>query len=157
MRMKKQNNFVIHFLRNSGHPELVEKWCSNENQEQFHKIRFDYENREKRRCTSFFLFCNDRRPELREQYPYYPPTSISKLLGEEWRKHRDANDDVYEKYTTQDLKQVFCKKQTLEIQRKYAHFTPEVVQNIVEKMFEKYIIAKKASENASENASEMES
>jgi len=145
MRMKKHNNFVIQFLKKCGHPELIEPWCSNENQEQFQKIRLDYENREKKRCTSFILFSIERRPLLREQYPYYPVTSISKLLGEEWRNHKANKDETYEKFKRQDEKQVFCKKQFIELQKKYPHLSPADVKKIVEKMFEKYLISTASS------------
>jgi len=140
--MRKQNAFIIQFLKKVGHPELIEEWCSNENQEQFQKIRYEYENREKKRCTSFLLFCRDRRPQLWKQFPYYPLTSISKLLGEEWRKHRDSNDEIYEKYKTQDVQQLFYKKHFQELQIKYPHFTPEDILKVVEKMFEKYLTVK---------------
>lgn len=136
--MRRHNAFIVQFLKKSGHPELIEEWCSNENQEHFQKIRYNYENRIKKRCTSFILFCHDRRPELQKEFPYYPLTSISKLLGKEWREHRDKNDEVYKKYKLQDMRQVFHAKHYEEIQTKYPHFSPEDVLKIIEKMFEKY-------------------
>jgi len=144
--MRKHNTYIIKFLNRTGHPELIEEWCSNENQEQFQRIRYDYIHREKRRCSSFFLFCRDRRPELRKQFPYYPLTSISKLLGEEWRKHRDDKDEIYENYKTEDMRQVFYKKHLQELQTKYPHFTPEETLKAVKKMFEKYLTFKKEAE-----------
>lgn len=136
-KMKKHNAFVIQFLKDVGHPELIDIWCSNFNQEQFRKIRFLKENREKKRCTCYILFCIDRRSELQKQFPYLPNTRITALLAEEWRQHRDENDDVYQKYRTVDEKQVFFKKHKNEIGERYPRFTSNEVSIVLEKMFEK--------------------
>lgn len=135
--MKKHNAFVIQFLKDVGHPELIDLWCSNFNQEQFQKIRFLKENREKKRCTCYILFCIDRRPELQEQFPYFPTTRITSMLAEEWRQHRDNDNEIYRKYKTIDEKQVFLKKHKNEIRQKYPQFKANEINVVLEKMFEK--------------------
>lgn len=135
--LSKHNAFVIQFLKSVGHPELIDIWCSNSNQEEFLKIRFLKENREKRRCTCYILFCLDRRPELQEQFPYFPNTRITSLLAEEWRQHRDLNDNIFKKYKKYDAKQVFFQKHKNELCEKYPHFTSNEISKVLDRMFDR--------------------
>jgi hypothetical protein len=137
--MKKHSMFVIRFLKNyeEKYPDIIKDWCSNENQEQFMKIRSQSDKSEKRRCTCYILFCLRRRKELKEQYPHLPNTKITSMLAEEWRIHRDNKDDVYLEFKKEDNKQVFFKKHRLEICEKYPHLSDKEVDLTVEKMFGK--------------------
>jgi len=134
--MKKHNTFVIQWFKKIGHPELIDLWCSKENQTEFLKLRVPNSS-EKRRCTCYILFCIDRRPILQTENPYLPNTRITALLATEWREHRDNNDTIYKKYKLLDTKQVFMKKHETEIQQNYPHLTEENVNLVLEKMFDR--------------------
>jgi hypothetical protein len=138
--MKKHIAFIIKFLKNYENqcPGIVDDWCSNETQEQFRKLRYVNETNEKRRCTCYILFCLKRRPELKKEFPYYPNTKITSMLANEWREHRDNNDEVYIQFKTADNKQVFFKKHKMEICEKYPHLTDKDVDTTLEKMYDKY-------------------
>jgi Fe-S-cluster formation regulator IscX/YfhJ len=58
------------------------------------------------------------------------------LLAEEWRQHRDLNDDIYQKYKKNDAKQVFFKTHKSEMCEKYPQFTSNEINKVLEKMFE---------------------
>lgn len=138
--MKKHNAFIIKFLKDYEEqcPGIVNAWCSNDNQEQFRKLRYVNENKEKRRCTCYILFCLKRRPELKEQHPYFPNTKITSMLADEWREHRDNKDEVYMEFKRADDRQVFFKKHKMEICEKYPHLSDKEVDMALEKMYEKY-------------------
>lgn len=101
--MKKHNTFVIQFLKKHGNSEMVDLWCSVENQQQFQKIRQVKEGK-KRRCTCYILFCIQRRQELQKEFPHYPNTHITSLLAKEWRQHRDSKDEIYFHFINEDKK-----------------------------------------------------
>jgi hypothetical protein len=138
--MKKHNVFIIKFLKNYEEqcPGIINDWCSIDNQEQFHKLRHMNNNREKRRCTCYILFCLKRRPELKEQHPYLPNTKITSMLANEWREHRDKKDDVYMQFKEADRKQVFLKTYKNEICERYPHLSDHEVNTTLDKMYEKY-------------------
>lgn len=133
--MKKHNAFIIQFLKTNGHPELIPVWCSNENQEKFNKLRVLNEQSEKRRCSCYILYCIDRRPELKKEYPCYPNTQITALLAKEWRDHRDKQDEVYKKYKLKDKKQVFLKSHWEGIKLKYPNLSENEITKLLDKMF----------------------
>lgn len=116
----------------------MKAWCSTGNQERFSKLRYVNEKKEKRRCTCYILFCLERRPELKEEHPYLPNTKITSMLADEWREHRDKNDEVYMKFKRADDRQVFFKKHKTEICEKYPHLSDEEVDMALQKMYEKY-------------------
>lgn len=142
--MKKHDAFIIKFLKEYEEqcPGIVNAWCSNTNQELFRKLRYVNENREKRRATCYILFCLKRRPELKEQYPYFSNTKITSMIASEWREHRDNNDEVYIEFKRADDRQVFFKKHKMEICEKYPFLSPKDVDMTVEKMYEKYLNVK---------------
>jgi hypothetical protein len=138
--MKKHSAFVIKFLKEYEQqcPGIVNAWCSNENQGRFRKLRHVKENRDKRRCTCYILFCLKRRPELKEEHSYLPNTKITSMLAAEWRHHRDNKDDVYLEFKKADDKQVFFNKHKMEICEKYPQLTHEEVEITLEKMYQRY-------------------
>jgi len=42
-------------------------------------------NKPKRACSSFMFFANEKRPDLRKEFPTYKITEIGKKLGEMWK------------------------------------------------------------------------
>ena len=138
--MKKHNAFIIKFLKEYEEqcPGIVKAWCSTDNQERFSKLRYVNENKEKRRCTCYILFCLERRPKLKQENPHLPNTKITSMLADEWREHRDNNDEVYMEFKRADDKQVFFKKHKTEICEKHPHLSDNEVDMILEKMYEKY-------------------
>jgi len=60
------------------------------------------------------------------------------MLGNEWREHRDKNDEVYMAFKRADDRQIFFKKHKMEICEKYPHLSDKDVNMALEKMYEKY-------------------
>ena len=48
-------------------------------------------NAPKRAKSAYFIFCEDKRPEIKSKYPDLKMTDVSKKLGEAW-KELTAND-----------------------------------------------------------------
>ena len=60
----------------------------------------------KRPPTSYFLFSQDRRPELKREHPNLSVTKIAIKLGEEWRNMGDKKRRTYEKEAAR-LKKIY--------------------------------------------------
>lgn len=134
---KRHNAHVIQFLKTVGHPELIDLWCEKENQEQFRKLRFTKDTKDKKRLSCFFLFCMDRRPQMLEEKPFFPITRITSLMAEEWRAHRDANDEVFIKYKTMYDRQAFFDNHRDNMTERYPHFSSDEINRLLERMFQK--------------------
>merc|ERR1712154_281561 len=50
----------------------------------------------KRPQSSYFIFSNERRPQLKETYPEKKITELSKLIAEEWKSKTAEDKKVYE-------------------------------------------------------------
>lgn len=138
--MRRHNAFIIKFLKDyeAQCPTILDDWCSKDIQDQFQKIRYLKENRKKRRCSSYILFCIQKRPELRALNPYLPNTRITSMIAKEWREHRDNNDEVYLEFKRADDRQVFLAKHRIEISDRYPHLSERDVNLTLEKMYERY-------------------
>lgn len=137
--MKKHTAFVTAFLKDAGHPELVDLWNSVPVRTEWLKLRFVKENAPKRRKTSYLLFCSDFRPAIVAENPYDSATRIVSRLAEKWRSHKDANDDVYQKYKTLYAKQKFFDLKRGALALKYPHLTDVDLNALIEKIYEKSI------------------
>jgi len=53
-------------------------------------------NAPKRPQSSYFVFSNERRTELKTAHPEKKVTEISKMIGAEWKKKNDGEKKPYE-------------------------------------------------------------
>ena len=134
--MKRHNAHVVAFLKKFGTQELIDAWNSKANQDKWGSIRMSNPDKAKRRCTCYILFCLDKRPQLKEKFPYYTTARITSLLAEEWRSHKEANDDVYKHYKRMDAKQVFFSEHKPELEQKYPQLGSEEIHTLLVKMYD---------------------
>ena len=137
--MKKHTHtmFVIEFLKENGHPELVDVWNSKAVRENWLKLRMTDPDRPKRLKTSFLLFCDDKRPELKDAYPYDAPTRMMQRLGEAWKSHKLAKDQVYDKYRSMYSKNKFFTLKRKSLVEKYPQLSSAEINVLLEKIWTK--------------------
>ncbi len=78
----------------------------------------------------------ENRRRVVENNPYFPPSRISSLLGQEWREHKAANDEVYNKFKSMYAQQVFFKRHRHAFEAKYPHFTHDEITKLLTKIYE---------------------
>jgi hypothetical protein len=61
-------------------------------------------NEPKRPLSTFFLFCHDERPIVRQLYPSYSVGEVAKELGERWSKVSAKVKKLYELQAGKDKK-----------------------------------------------------
>jgi hypothetical protein len=61
-------------------------------------------NEPKRPLSTFFLFCHDERPSVRQIYPSYSVGEVAKELGERWSKVTAEVKQMYELQAGKDKK-----------------------------------------------------
>lgn len=131
---KRYTSFVTTFLREHNAPkELLDAWLSEGVREKWNKLYIT--TAPKKRCTSYILFCIDKRQQIKSVNPQKSPSQITSLLATRWREHKEANDDVYKYYKNLDAKQVFCKKTSVKMTAKYPNMDKEEIAVLVEKMY----------------------
>ena len=132
--MRRQNKFIETFLRSNAPPEVLRLWLSTEVQQQWSRL-YSITPKEKRRCTCFIMFCQAKRSQVKQQHPELLPAKITSLLGEMWRNHKEANDEVYKFYVEKDRKQVFFSKHRPALREKYPDIVEEDVEILLTKMY----------------------
>ena len=131
---KRYTSFVTSFLKKNNAPrELVDTWLSSRVQEEWRKLYIT--TAPKKRCTSYILYCLDKRRHVTSLHPKKSPSQITSMLASQWRQHKQADDDVYRYYRSMDTKQVFCTKMTSKMRLKYPGMDDEEIAVLVEKMF----------------------
>jgi hypothetical protein len=61
-------------------------------------------NEPKRPLSTFFLFCHDKRPIVRQLYPSFSVGEVRKELGERWSKVTTKVKKLYELRADRDKK-----------------------------------------------------
>ena len=131
---KRYTSFVTAFLKENGAPRsLIAAWLSAPVQDKWKKLYIT--TAPKKRCTSYILYCLDKRQHLKSLHPKKSPSEITSMLAAQWRDHKKADDEVYKFYRNMDAKQVFCTKATLKMSNKYPHMDAEEITILVEKMY----------------------
>lgn len=131
--MNQYTAFVTNFIKSHGTPEMLLLWKSSTTRKE----------QCKKRCCCYILFCIDKRQHFKTLYPHYKPSQITALLAQEWRKHKELRDEVYEFYKSEDRKQVFKLKNKVNLINKYPKLSTEDIDIIIAKMYEKYCLKEK--------------
>lgn len=131
---KRYTSFVTAFLKEHNAPrELLDAWRSEQTQDRWNRLYIT--TAPKKRCTSYILYCMDKRRHMISTNPGKTPAEITSMLAANWREHKGADDEVYRYYTDMDAKQVFCKRATAKMTAKYPTMDSEEISVLVEKMY----------------------
>jgi len=60
------------------------------------------EGKPKRGMTAYMLFCQDKRPEIKEKHPNASFGEIGKLLGEAWKEIEADDKKTFEEKAAKD-------------------------------------------------------
>lgn len=135
--MRRHTTFVTSFIKNHGTKDLLAKWNSKEVRSEWNKIYVTNPTKKKRRCSSYIMFCIDKREGLKEAHPHYLPSQITSILAKRWRQHKTNNDEIYLYYVELNKKQVFTDNALPILREKYPTLSNEDMDILASKMYEK--------------------
>ena len=137
-QIKNMNDFVKEFLNE----DLRDTWYSDENQSELAKIlgtkktkttkkakKAKDPNKPKRGKSAYIFFCQDKRSEIKEDYPDMDPRQITSKLGEEWNAIKD-DESATKKY----VKLAAEDKQRYEEETKSYESSSDLEEEIKEKL-----------------------
>ena len=103
---KKINEFVLEFLENIGSDqEVINAWEDRE--DEFRKLikskisknkKNKDKDKPKRNLNSYIMFCKEKRPDFKLNYPNKNAKEITKLLAVEWKRVKKEDVEDYERY-----------------------------------------------------------
>lgn len=107
-QIKNINKYMSTFLE--GNDELIEKWNSKINQDEFCKIikvkkekKETDPNKPKRNKSNYLYFCAEERANIKEKNPEFEPKEITRELGRLWREEMsDEDKEPYNKLAAED-------------------------------------------------------
>lgn len=94
-------NVASEWKRHKEENDDVYKYYTNKAKSINYNIPYKEPKLTKKNPNMFMLFCKEYRSVLRQQYPEYANTQITALCAVEWKKHREANDQVYNSFKLQ--------------------------------------------------------
>lgn len=111
------NNFITCFMRDNCDEDAINGWNSDSNQKKFSElfgkknkgaVKEPKEKKEKKEKnvdgvknppkSGYLLFCQEKRAEIKEEFPEFSPKEITSELGRRWRELKDSNSDIYLAY-----------------------------------------------------------
>lgn len=129
--MEKCNRYFKKWLKEES-VELYTKWKSQE-KKMFQQCK------KKKLPTSFLFYCIEKRNLVRNENPDLIPSEITSFLANDWRKHKNANDEVYQYYCNM-YKNALNRSKIQEIfENRYPHLEKKDID---------YLVNKKLSSNA---------